>query len=87
MESVNLVVIIESARDLITHRGETLNQFHVPSVVAVAAALGRLAAWLTLAALIDLKVSSFFYSFTAIRYDQSQARLRWSGRTTATTCS
>jgi hypothetical protein len=43
MESVNLVVIIESARDLITHRGQTLNRFHVPSVVAVASALGRLA--------------------------------------------
>ena len=40
MGSVNLVVIIESARDLITHGGKDLNQFHIPSVVAVGAALG-----------------------------------------------
>jgi hypothetical protein len=86
MGSVNIVVIVESARDFITHTGHALKQFHVASVVAVAAALGRLAAPLTLAALIDPKASSFFYSFTATRYGQSQVRLRFSGRTTATTC-
>jgi hypothetical protein len=86
MGSVNLVVIIESARDLVTHSGQALKRFHVASVAAVGAALGRLAAPLTLAALIDSKGSSFFYSFTATRYGQSQVRLQFSGRTTATTC-
>lgn len=40
MGSVNLVVIVESARDLITHGGGDTNKFHVPSIVAVGAALG-----------------------------------------------
>lgn len=40
MGSVNFIVIIESARDLITHKNNDLNDFHIPSIVAVAAALG-----------------------------------------------
>lgn len=40
MGSVNLVVIVESARGLITHDGGTTNDFHVASIVAVGAALG-----------------------------------------------
>ena len=40
MGSVNFVVIIESMRDLVNHGDKSLNQFHVPSVVAVGAALG-----------------------------------------------
>jgi len=40
MGSVNFVVIIESMRDLINHGDKSLNQFHIPSVVAVGAALG-----------------------------------------------
>ncbi|KAI0249528.1 CDF-like metal transporter [Lactifluus subvellereus] len=40
MGSVNLVVIIESARDLVTHGTQTLNRFHLPSVIVVGAALG-----------------------------------------------
>jgi hypothetical protein len=42
MGSVNFVVIVESARDLLKHGDKTLNQFHAPSIVAVAAALGGL---------------------------------------------
>jgi hypothetical protein len=40
MASVNFIVIIESARDLIIHKNNDLNKFHIPSVVAVGAALG-----------------------------------------------
>lgn len=40
MGSVNLVVIVESARSLITSDGN-LNEFHIPSIIAVAAALGE----------------------------------------------
>ncbi|KAI0059433.1 hypothetical protein BV25DRAFT_1828957 [Artomyces pyxidatus] len=39
MGSVNLVVIVESCRDLITHPGGDLNKLHIPSLVAVGAAL------------------------------------------------
>jgi hypothetical protein len=40
MGSVNLVVIVESVQSLITSDGE-LKEFHIPSIVAVAAALGE----------------------------------------------
>ena len=39
MGSVNLVVIVESARSLITHTSNDLKEFHLPSIIAVAAAL------------------------------------------------
>lgn len=42
MASVNLVVIVESGRDLLKHNDKDLNKFHIPSVVAVGAALGGL---------------------------------------------
>ena len=41
MGSVNLVVIVESARTLISKRGDELTPFHLPSIIAVAAALGN----------------------------------------------
>ena len=40
MGSVNLVVIVESLRTVISKHGDSLNGFHIPSIVAVAAALG-----------------------------------------------
>jgi hypothetical protein len=42
MGSVNLVVIVESGRALLKHNDKDLNKFHIPSVVAVGAALGGL---------------------------------------------
>jgi hypothetical protein len=41
MGSVNLVVLVESTQSLITSRNETLKQFHLPSILAVATALGE----------------------------------------------
>ncbi len=43
MGSVNLVVIVESARSLITHGDGETNQLHIPSLISVAAALGMCA--------------------------------------------
>lgn len=40
MSAVNLIVIVESVQKLITGSGE-LNKFHLPSLLAVAAALGK----------------------------------------------
>jgi len=40
MGSVNLVVIVESVHSLISKEGDELAPFHLPSIVAVAAALG-----------------------------------------------
>lgn len=43
MGSVNLVVIVESVRTIATHKGsDDTNALHIPSLIAVAAALGRL---------------------------------------------
>ena len=41
MGAVNLVVIVESARSLISKEGDELAPFHLPSIIAVAAALGK----------------------------------------------
>jgi hypothetical protein len=41
MAAVNLVVIVESLRDIITHKGDDVKEFFLPSVIAVAVALGR----------------------------------------------
>lgn len=40
MGSVNLVVIVESIRTLVTKHGNDLTDFHLPSIIAVSAALG-----------------------------------------------
>lgn len=41
MGSVNLVVIVESIRTLVTKNDDSLEAFHLPSIIAVAAALGK----------------------------------------------
>jgi hypothetical protein len=41
MGSVNLVVTVESVRTLLTHKGGDTNALHIPSLIAVAAALGE----------------------------------------------
>lgn len=63
MGSVNFIVIIESARDLITHKNQDLNNFHVPSVVAVGAALG-------------VKFLLFLYCYS-LRSKSSQVMVLW----------
>jgi len=62
MGSVNLVVIVEAARSLITSDGE-LKQFHIPSIVAVAAALG-------------VKFLLFLYCW-GLRHKSSQVHVLW----------
>ncbi|KAA1471452.1 CDF-like metal transporter [Dentipellis sp. KUC8613] len=63
MGSVNLVVIVESARDLITHGGNDVNALHVPSLVAVGAALG-------------VKFLLFVYCYS-LRTKSSQVLVLW----------
>ena len=65
MASVNLVVVTEAARTLITHKGNDLNDFHLPSVIAVSVALG-------------VKILLFLYCFT-IRQHSSQVQVRADG--------
>ena len=86
MGSVNLVVIVESLQDLFKHSNKDLNKFHVPSIIAVGAALGGHAYLSTLFALINLKELNFFCFSTAIRHVPDRARLRCSGKTTVTIC-
>jgi len=63
MGSVNLVVIVESARSLITKEGDELKEFHLPSIIAVAAALA-------------VKFLLFQYSYS-LRNKSSQVRVLW----------
>ncbi|KAF8273829.1 CDF-like metal transporter [Lactarius quietus] len=63
MASVNFIVIIESARDLITHKNNDLKDFHIPSVVAVGTALG-------------VKFLLFLYCYS-LRSKSSQVEVLW----------
>jgi hypothetical protein len=79
MGSVNLVVIVESARDLLKHGDKTLT-LHIPSIVAVGAALGRPAHLPTLSALINplegVKFLLFLYCYS-LRSKSSQVEVLW----------
>ncbi|KAJ7024427.1 CDF-like metal transporter [Mycena alexandri] len=63
MGSVNLVVIVESAQSLITRKNDDLKQFHLPSIIAVAAAL-------------TVKLLLFLYCFS-LRKKSSQVLVLW----------
>lgn len=64
MGSVNLVVIVESMRTIVTHNNaEETNTLHVPSLIAVAAALG-------------VKFLLFLYSWP-LRHASSQVEVLW----------
>jgi cation diffusion facilitator family transporter len=63
MASVNFIVIIESARDLVTHKNKDLNDLHIPSIVAVGAALG-------------VKFILFLYCYS-LRSKSSQVEVLW----------
>ncbi|OBZ78819.1 Metal tolerance protein 7 [Grifola frondosa] len=65
MGSVNLVVIVESARTLITHKSsdDNTNALHVPSLIAVGAALG-------------VKFLLFLYCLS-LRKASSQVHILW----------
>jgi hypothetical protein len=78
MASVNFIVIIESARDLVTHKNQDLNDFHIPSIVAVGAALGMLPAPLTYCAdrLEGVKFLLFLYCYS-LRTKSSQVEVLW----------
>lgn len=41
MGSVNLVVVVESFSNVISHKNGGLKDFHLPSIIAVGAALGE----------------------------------------------
>jgi len=63
MGSVNLVIIVESLRSIITHGDSETNDFHVAAVVAVASALCT-------------KFLLFLYCFS-IRKNSSQVQILW----------
>ncbi|KAL5533668.1 hypothetical protein ACEPAG_128 [Sanghuangporus baumii] len=63
MASVNLVVIVESMRSIIDHGSGELNDFHLPSLIAVGAALG-------------VKFLLFLYCFS-LRNNSSQVHVLW----------
>ena len=38
---MNLVIVVESVRALVSHEGGETNKLHIPSIIAVAAAFGK----------------------------------------------
>ncbi|KAF5356243.1 hypothetical protein D9756_003710 [Leucocoprinus leucothites] len=63
MSSVNLIVIVESMRTIISKRGDDLIPFHLPSIIAVASAL-------------VVKFILFVYCYS-IRKRSSQVQVLW----------
>jgi len=64
MGAVNLVVMVESVRDIVTHSSSSdTNTFHLPSIIAVGAALG-------------VKILLFFYCLS-LRKSNSQVHVLW----------
>lgn len=63
MITVSVVIIVESIREVATHKDGELNNFYLPSVVAVAVAFGT-------------KFSLFLYCW-ALRNKYSQIRILW----------
>jgi hypothetical protein len=81
MGSVNLVVIVESARSLITTENEDLKQFHIISIIGVAAATGnhppKPFIWPPLDILnAGVKFILFIYCY-ALRSKSSQVEVLW----------
>jgi hypothetical protein len=63
MSSVNLVVIVESVRIIISHTNGETTKFHLPSLLAVGAALG-------------VKFVLFLYCYT-LRTSSNPVRVLW----------
>jgi hypothetical protein len=81
MASVNLVVIVESVRTIIDKQGNELAPFHLPSIIAVAAALGKSFLTFPLRPFFDRRVAVvklilFLYSYS-IRTRSSQVQVLW----------
>jgi hypothetical protein len=79
MGSVNFVVIVESVRELLKQGDKSMNNLHVPSIAAVAAALGMLAHLPMLVTLINfegVKFLLFLYCYSS-RSKSSQVEVLW----------
>lgn len=90
MGSVSLVVIVESVRSLATKADDTLHEFHLPSIIAVAAALGPSFSFTALSLIenpsqrsIQLSNSSCFS--IAIPFANDRVKFKSYGKTTAMT--
>lgn len=78
MGSVNLVVIVESVRSLISKDSD--KEFHLPSIIAVSVALGKCNLFMiegfTLTRVTGVKLILFIYCFS-LRQKSSQVRVLW----------
>ncbi|EIW72087.1 hypothetical protein TREMEDRAFT_66707 [Tremella mesenterica DSM 1558] len=63
MGGVNVILIVESIQEFITHSGDELQQFHLPSIIAVGIAFVT-------------KLALFLYCY-AIRSSSSQVQVLW----------
>ncbi|KAG9078906.1 hypothetical protein FS749_009036 [Ceratobasidium sp. UAMH 11750] len=63
MAAVNLVIVVESIRALVSHGDGDTNKLHIPSLIAVAVAFG-------------VKLALFLYCY-ALRNSSSQVRMLW----------
>lgn len=82
MASVSLVVIVESLRSIVAKEGDDLRAFHLPSIIAVAVALGKCSIStethtpFSPSSTIVVKFILFVYSYS-IRKSSSQVQVLW----------
>ena len=89
MGIVNVIVIVESVQSLATTKSDSLKEFHIPSIAAVSAALGRPYSCSPGAAadMTQHQVSSFYSSCIVTPCEKSRVKFICSGKTIETTSS
>lgn len=83
MGGVNVILVVESIQEFVTHTGDDLNEFHLASIIAVAVAFGT---YLKLFSFnrrseisyvsVGVKFCLFLYCL-AIRKSSSQVQVLW----------
>jgi hypothetical protein len=81
MGSVNLVVIVESVRSLATKPSDGLKEFHLASILAVAAALGTYHIFYRGYVITSqMQASNLFSSCTATRFVENPVKWQCFGK-------
>ncbi len=85
MTSVNLIVVVESVRSLISKEDDELKIFHIPSIIAVAAALSKAFAFNIAWYSSRVRVSSWYFLSYVILSEKTAAKSPFFGKTIAMT--
>lgn len=80
MGGVNVILVVESIQEFVTHTGDDLNKFHLASIVSVAVAFGTLpqSNWQSEIPYVSVGVKFCLFLYClAIRKSSSQVQVLW----------